>query len=498
MKHSEVKLGAVLYYVIIIVNAVYGLIVAPFMISTVGVSEYGVYKTIGSLTAAIAVVDLGLGGTMQRYIANFNSKKDEKNCSNFSAMGFVQAVVIAGVIAIIGVVLYPTLDKMYSGTFSVGELELAKQLFILSIVYVIIHVFENIISGIVTGYNKFIFSNSVKVVVLFLRMGLYYVLLPILKSALVIIGVTILLELCIILLQLWFIKCKIGLKIKLHFFDKKLFKESIIYTMFMFVQSIMGQVNSNVDNILIGAMVSPKAVSIYSFGIMIFGMFQALSTSISGVMLPTVTNKINSGADSTELEDLVIQVGSMQFFLSGSCLCAFYLIGQEFIQLWLGNGFEDVWIITMILMIPAIFELSVNVCISVLRARNKIGFRTIALLIGTILNVVITCIGIKMFGYIAAAVGTAISTIVASLVMVNIYYIKAMKLNMFRIYYNIIIKQAPILFIASVGTFVVKQFVSEYSWISFITKGIVFVIIEIICIGIVWIVKKQRDNMIKL
>lgn len=498
MQKNEVKFGAILSYVLIILNSVYGLVIAPYLMSIIGTSEYGVYRTIGALTASVSILDLGLGGTMQRYIASFNSKKDQKNASNFCAMGFLQGGVVVSVIAIAGVLIYSTLDKMYSCTFTTDELNLAKQLFILSMIYVGIHIFENIISGIVTGYNKFVFNNTLKVISLGIRIVLYYILLPIVKSALLLIWVMIIIELCVIIIQLLYIRFRINLKVKFQYFDKTIFKESFIYTAFMFIQSLTVQVNSNLDNIIIGSVIGAEAVAVYSFGILIFNMFLQISTAISGVMLPTITDKLNNGANMREIEDIVIKTGTLQFLLLGSCYCGFVLIGRQFIELWLGNGFEDVWWITLILITPAIFELSVNVCISVLRAKNKMGFRSVALFIGTIVNFIVTLIGTKKYGYLAAAIGTAISITVSSLILVNAYYIKKMKINMFRVYYNIIIKQAPILFIASVGTFVVKQFVSEYSWISFITKGIVFVIIEIICIGIVWIVKKQRDNMIKL
>ena len=63
MAKSEVKYGALLSYVLIIINSLYGLVITPYILSTIGESEYGVYKTIGALTASISVLELGIGGT---------------------------------------------------------------------------------------------------------------------------------------------------------------------------------------------------------------------------------------------------------------------------------------------------------------------------------------------------------------------------------------------------------------------------------------------------
>lgn len=482
MLKNEIKYGAVLSYLLIILNSVYGLIISPYLLSMIGASEYGVYKSIGSITASIAVLDLGIGGTMQRYIAKFNSEKDYRNCSNFSAIGLFLALILSAIIAVVCICIYPSLDVIYEESFTAQEISLAKELFVLSSLYIVVHVFENVINGIITGYNQFIFSNSLKIMLLLARVILYYAVLPIFKSAKIIIMVITSLELLAISIQLLYLYLKIGVKIRLYFFDREIFSESIVYTFFMFVQTVTAQVNSNLDNIIIGSVLGTAAVTVYSFGLIIFSMFQQLSTAISGVMLPTITNKICNNVSNTELEDFVIEAGKVQFLLLGSCLFGFALIGKEFIYLWLGNGFEDVWLITLILIIPATFELSTNVCLSILRAKNKMGFRTLALLVGIVINFIISIPGTKHFGYFVTALGTAASIFIASLVLLNIYYVKKIKINILRIYYNSIFKMLPPILLASVGLYFFNKLFMEYTWFTFICKIGVFVLIEGICI----------------
>lgn len=488
---KEVKYGAILSYILLILNAVYGLIIAPYMLSMIGTAEYGVYKTISSLTASVMVLDLGIGATMQRFIAKYNTEKKQEKCSNFSAMGLIQAAILGAVVAVICVVLYNTLDKAYGKSFSYEEMKLAKIIFVISAVQIVVHIFENVINGIITGYNRFVFGNSLKIILLLLRICVYYIILPILQSAVVLVSVTLIIECITIFVQLIYIRKRIGLKIKFYYFDKRIFSESIIYTMFMFVQTIVSQVNSNLDNVLIGAMVGTGAVTVYSFGITIFSMFNQLSSAMSGVMLPTITDKLYNNVSKRELENTVIDVGKIQFFLLGSCLAGFILIGKEFIELWLGKGFEDVWYITLVLMIPAIFELSVNVCLSILRAKNKLGFRTVALIVGVLINLITSIVGIKNYGYIAASYGTAISIVVSSIVMMNIYYVKIIKINILRIYYHICKTIIPILLIASGGLLAAQKCFNSVNWITLILKMLIFVMLEACCILLVYYIKRR-------
>ena len=94
-RHNEVKYGALLSYILIAANAIYGLLIAPFILGQIGESEYGVYKTIASMTASVSVLEFGLGATLQRYTAKFRVEGNQKGACNFSAMGLLQAAVFA-------------------------------------------------------------------------------------------------------------------------------------------------------------------------------------------------------------------------------------------------------------------------------------------------------------------------------------------------------------------------------------------------------------------
>ena len=102
--------------------------------------------------------------------------------------------------------------------------------------------------------------------------------------------------------------------------------------------------------------------------------------------------------------------------------------------MWLGDGFEDIYVITLILMLPAILELCINVCLSVLRAENKLGSRTIVLFISTILNALITVIGTYYWNYYAAAIGMGFSFFFGSVLVMGIYYYKKFNFNILKMY----------------------------------------------------------------
>ena len=474
MARNEVKWGAILSYVLIVANSLYGLVIMPFVLGTIGESEYGVYKTIGALTATISVMELGLGSTIQRFLAKYRAEKQEQKSENFSAMCIIQAAVLCFGVLLVGFGLFFTLEPTYGKTFTSAEMMRAKQVFILLIAHVILHLFENVFFGIVAGYNRFIFTNTAKVCALAGKILLLLIVLPLARNAVTIVIISLAIEVITLTAEYLFVTRKIGHKIKFYYWDNAIFKESFVYTIMLFVQSLIIQFNGNVDNIVIGAMIGTAAVTVYSFALQIFNMYEQCATAISGVVLPSITDQIHQGATPKDLEKTVIKFGRAQWAVLGAALGGFICLGKEFFGLWLGQGFEDCYGLALILMIPVTIPLIVNVCLAILKAKNMMMFRTVSLAYSVVLNIVLSVIGTRYFGYWAAAAGTAISTIVGSVLSMNIYYHIKLKMNMFRIYIKILHRITPCIILAILVTAMFNNFIYGFWW-SFILKACVFV-----------------------
>lgn len=475
-ENKQVKIGAMLSYVLIILNTVYGLFITPYLIGHLGASEYGVYKTISSLSSSLMVLDLGIGSTVMRFVAKYRATKDEKSIPNFVAMSLIQAAMLCGIILAIGTAVLFSIKPVYSKAFSPAELQKAQVLFCILLLNMIIHVFENVINGIITGSNRFKFGNGMKIGRLVLRIFLIVILLRILSNSIVLVLIDLLITVVSIIIEITYINKVLHIKPQYSKWERSLFFETGKYTMLMFLTSIAAQVNNNLDNVIIGAISGPALVTIYSVGLLIFGMYENLSTSISGVMLPTVTNLLEEDKSGTKIQKLIVKVGRIQFLLLGAVIIGFACIGKDFINMWLGNKYKDVYIITLILMVPSLFELCVNVCLSILRARNKLVFRTCVLIASTILNGVITVIAVKHWSYIGAAFGTAASFILGSLIVMNLYYCKTFQLPMLKIYREITKGIWICLLISGGVLFISSRYISG-SWASIIINVFIFCII---------------------
>ena len=434
---NQIKYGAIFSYLLIVVNSLQGMFLAPYVLSQIGESSYGVYKTISSFASTIMVLDLGIGTTVMRYTAKFRAEKNIDEMANFAAMGLIEAGIMAMVVGSVAIGLYFYLPTFYAVSFTKTEISLACTIFSILAVNMILVIIENVLNGVIAGNNQFVFANGMKLILLTLRIFVTVSFLRYWKSAVFLVVLTLLCSVITMILQLYYIRYKLHICIKLKRWDPKLFKESFGYTALMFVQTIAIQANGNIDNIVISRVVGPVAVTIYSFGIQMFNMYESLAMAFSNLMLPHISKRISEGADNAELQQIVTKVGRMQFIALGAALAGFICVGKEFICLWLGDGFKDVYYLSLIMMIPVTFTLVQNVCLSILRARNMMKFRTGCLAFTAMFNLILTVVGTRLFGYYAAAIGTGLSIVVGSVIIMNIYYHKCIEFKVFKFYLDI-------------------------------------------------------------
>lgn len=482
MENKQVKYGAILSYVLIFLNATYGLFLTPYILGQIGDVSYGVYKTIASFSATLMVMDLGIGTTVMRYTAKFRAEKKSEDISNFAAMGLIEAVIMATVVSVFSAGIYFSLPTFYAESFAPAEIALAKSLFLILAINMVLVIVENVLNGLITGCNRFVFANGTKLGLLLFRIGATVALLQQWRSAVSLVAVTLACSVLTMILQLAYIRTRLHIRIRLYHWNPALFKESLGYTTLMFIQTIAVQVNGNIDNVVISRVIGPVAVAIYAVGIQLFNMYESLATAFSGLMLPNISKRIADGANDAQLQCVVTRAGRMQFSVLGAALVGFLCLGKEFITLWLGDGFGDVYYLSLIMMIPVTFTLIENVNLSILRARNLMAFRTGCLICTAIFNLILTTVGTYFFGYYAAAIGTGLSVAVGSVIAMNIYYHKRINFKVFKFYFDVFRRLGVCVLVPAVVVVLIGNWFAT-SWMWLICKIAVF---GIVYLGLLW------------
>lgn len=481
MKKSQIKIGAILSYVSLALTSVVGLVYTPIMLRYMGQAEYGLYSLVASFISYLTILDLGFGNAIVVYTAKFRARKDREEEEKLHGMFFVIYTILGVIAGVLGFILYLNVGNLFGSEFTLEELSKAKVMMGILTFNLVVTFPLSIFGNIITAYEEFVFSKLVNII---RQLLMPLVMIPLLimgyKSISMIVVVTVLNVACLLTNMVFCFK-KLNIKIKFKGFDKKLLKEIFGFSIFIFLNTIVDKINWSLDQVVLGAVAGTVVVAIYSVASQLNNIYLSFSTAISGVLLPKMTKMIENKASDEEVSNEFIKTGRIQYLIMALVVIGFIIFGAEFINIWSGSEYSESYIIACILMIPVTVPLIQNMGINILQAKNRNKFRTLVYVGISLANVVLSIPLAKLYGGIGAAIGTAISLIIGNIIIMNIYYYKAIKINIPKFWKSILKMSIPMIIIA-IPTYLINKSLIYNTWISFIIKVCVFSVIYCITV----------------
>lgn len=167
----------------------------------------------------------------------------------------------------------------------------------------------------------------------------------------------------------------------------------------------------------------------------------------------------------------MVKYGRLQFIILSFILSGFIVFGYQFISAWAGERYIHAYYIVLIIMIPLTIPLTQNFGIAILQAKNKQAFRAITYLIIALINVALSIPLAIKYGGIGIAVATALSLILGHIIIMNIYYEKAIRIDM-RSYWINIFKISSVVSLTTFIGFSIDRYLFDSIDISFLIMRI--------------------------
>lgn len=456
MPISQLKTGALLSYVVLVLQNLVGLLYTPFMLRMMGKSEYGLYSIAASIVAYLTVLDLGFGNAVVRYTAKFRAEDKQEEQYEMFGMFFLLYCGIGLVALLTGGVLYWNAENIFDASMTANELSRTKIILALMVFNLAITFPFSLFGSIITAYEQFVFQKVIAIVRIILNTATMIVLLNFGYKAIAMVVVTTIFNVLTLGLNFWY--CKHYLKIKLKFarFKWGFLKEVSIYSLWIFLNAIMDRIYWSTGQFVLGAFAGTAVVAVFAVAIQLEHMYMSFSTAISGVFLPKVTAMAVRESDGRAISDLFIKTGRIQYCVMILVLTGFFLFGRQFIHLWAGEGYDDAYIIAMLFFVPLTVPLIQNLGITILQARNQMKFRSLLYLVISLVSLGAQIPLSKYYGGIGCACAIAGALVLGQIIVMNVYYQVKQKIDIVGFWIEII-KMSIVPGILTVLTYYVLQ-----------------------------------------
>ena len=442
-QNSQLKAGAIISYFQIFLHMLILFVSTPILLKCMGDSEYGLYQTLYSTISMLTILSLGFGQGYIRYYSRYKAENQQEKIDKLNGL-FLIVFAIIGLIALVcALFLAFNLDLVFANGLTPKEYRTGKILTIILAFNLALSFPGSVFANIVSAHERFVFLKALSLIKACVSpaVAMFAVILggKSIAMGIVLLSCSIVVDLAYVLYVFIKLKCKFVF----HGFEKGLFKELFVFTSFIAINLIVDQVNNSIGKVLLGRYSGTVAVAIYSVAYTVYLAYASLSSSVSGVFTPRVHKMVAEVKEDAEglrkgFTDLFIKVGRVQFIILALIISGFVFFGKPFINLWAGEDKRDAYYIAIILMVAATVPFMQNLGIEIQRAINRHQFRSIVYIAMAIFNVVSTIFLCQAYGAIGAAIGTAVSLVIANCFIMNIYYHKKCYINILAFWKSIL------------------------------------------------------------
>lgn len=497
MAVNQRRVGAILSYVGLVVNAVTSFIYVPLLLSFLSSAEYGVYQLIGSIIAYLSVMDMGLSTTLSRFYVEAKVKEDEAHVENLLAMAAVIYGVLTALSVVVGVVFDLLLPTLFGQTFTADELNLAHQMMYLVLLNCVIVLPGNWFLAVINANERFVFARTMRIVKYLMQFTFIIAVLYWQSSALWVLIVQVAINAITILAYILYCKGNLHVHAKLHWWDRRLLLHIFSFSGYILLNMVFDQIFWKTGQVVLGAVVSATAVGVYGVATqLITNGYMEVSTGVTSVFLPKLTAMSARSDDMGEINGLFNRIGHIQALLVWGICAGFAAVGREFIYVWAGPEYVEAFWAVLILMLGLNVALVQNLGISVLQAKDKQGFRAVVYIVIAVADLLVSIPVSEAFGVVGCAMTAAAFLFVGTGPIMNWYYWKRIGIDIPEFWHEVlpVLVPAIVTALATWGFSELTGFGPSYG--SILVKCLFFLVVYFI-LGWIWFFTDYEKGLLR-
>lgn len=311
-------------------------VMTPIFINNMGNYDYGLWEMVGAVIGYMGMLDMGIRPAVSRFASRFIAQKDEASLTQLYATAwyFLLAVglLLAGILVFTGVFFADLLapagaDETLRYTWF--SLIIGAQLLITFPSYTAESYLE--------AYQEYYLKNNVTIFNSVLGSAILFIFITP-ENALVLLAAVNAIGICSkYLFLVWLMQYRRPfLSLRRAYFSLLQLKELLRFSVKTLVQGVATKIENATDTLVIGFVMGPAAVPLYSVPANLVGYIRLISYNFTHVFMPYFS-ALSALENQQKIQEVYL-TGSK--FTVAPCLVlsiGTYLLGSEFLALWVGN-----------------------------------------------------------------------------------------------------------------------------------------------------------------
>ena len=352
---SQLRRGALVSYAAVAFNALAGLLYTPWMVSSIGSGDYGLY------TLAISVVnffmmDFGLGSAVSRFLSRYYARGQAEEANRFLGVAYrIYAAISAAVLAAL-VVVYLFVGEIYAG-LTPSQLETFKGLYLVVAGYSVVAFPFASLDGVLVSNERFVALNLCSLIQKVATVALIVAALLLGAGVFALVAVNALVGLASVAAKLALVARLTPARPRLRFWDRSAAREVFGFSAWVTVAQVCQRFVFSVMPSVLAAVSGAWEIALFGLASSIEGYVYTVANALNGMFMPKVSRVLAGEDPSAGLQALAVRVGRVQLFIVGFIFVAFACLGNLFATCWMGEGYGALYPCVLLLILPSVVEL---------------------------------------------------------------------------------------------------------------------------------------------
>jgi O-antigen/teichoic acid export membrane protein len=402
------------------VNLVVAFFLFPELVDGLGQRRYGVWGLVESILAYLMLFDLGVAASVVRYVARFETTRDQDNLNRvFSTSLCIFAV--AG-----GVILALTLGLAFWGMnlldLSPDLLRESRWLLILLGFNLGVGLPLSVFPCVLDGLGRYPAKTAIRTAALLLRSLLFLGVIRtgggLIELGLVITGCNLVENLILALAARRYLP---GLRFSPRLVDRATFRTIRGYSLDAFLAMLAGRVSFQTDAIVIGACLAPEAITVFAVAARLVEYAKSSLRAITTVLTPAVS-ALEARGETRAIRNVLIDSSRYVLWLILPIEIGLLILGKPFLTRWMGPEMGPEYArlsypTLAILALPLALAMSQSVSGRILYGLGRLRWFARLAMADALVNLLLSVALVVPLGVEGVAVGTSIPSALSSLVL---------------------------------------------------------------------------------
>lgn len=469
-----------------------GFILLPLLLHRLGEATYGIWVILGAIASYFTLVELGVRGSIGRFVAFYRSRNDQLSLIRTVNSGLLMLSVMGSLSVVIMLFSEPVFFRVYE--IPESEHHLVKLTYYAVTAHFFVSLIGTAFDATLWGHQRFDRLNAIDIPVSLLRIVLTFIFVRTGSDLFILALIMLCLAVASALGKLAFcFAVNRSLRFGPRYVSRENLKEILKFGFINFILVLARLTRTQLGPLLIGSLLGLIFVPAFSIASrLVLAVFSAMQ-AVTGVLTPHAT-ALHATNQEERQRHLFLVGGKHSASLSSFFVGALLAIGDIVIDVWVGRAFHTAELILTIMLFGEYFPLTQTITTSMLYAKALHRSLAVCAVLESLAVGLALVAFIPLWGITGAGLAIAVPSFFARGLVPFIQGCRAMNVPIRKYVLTVIVPALICLIVPTAAVRFVTPFVPTHNWWSLIGFSVAYVV----CFGACYLVVFGPSDFNKL